>query len=579
MMKPKIKKSVSTIRLLTCCVMSALLLFVSPAVILADASTRIAVSGQDVQTSNTPAEGEKSDADYTAAEPDAGIAAEEPAADSLAGNTAEEPGADSPTWNTPEEPSADNNHTADSTPDQPDADSTIADTAQGPVTDSTPDQPDADSTISDTAQGPVADSTAGNTLDELGVEGTVPDTADEEQIPQPEETEQEPEDTLDPDEEEITSVSVTVSQKKKEQTALLKWKQVKGAVSFQVERKKEGNQAFRKIADIDSSKRSYPDASVKRGTAYKYRVAASMEDGRKVYSKPVSFQCLFEEVSGVSLIRYSTSSIKMVWEKSKDQKVKYYHVYDAKSNKDPEKFSLAATTKNNWYRFKKLKNDQDYFFCVKAGSSKKPAKTDSAASKVVKMHTKPYERLTIFAGDSITSGLNDYHILSEIAIGGRKKVLAAVGLNTTTFRTRRTFQGQTAMQSIISSKPYRVYLMLGANDIHYRSVADLIEGYREILRNIRAGSPDTDIVIQAVSPVTLAKVNESGGFAQIPNYNKQLEKLAKEFGVRYCDCTSFMKDSTGWLNRSYAAPDGYHWTISAYQNYAKRIKAFDQSLD
>ena len=88
--------------------------------------------------------------------------------------------------------------------------------------------------------------------------------------------------------------------------------------------------------------------------------------------------------------------------------------------------------------------------------------------------------------------------------------------------------------------------MLGDNDIHYRNKNDLIDGYREIVRAIKAGSPGTDIVILAASPVTAAEASRRKGFAQIPAYN---------------------------------AGDGVHWQPAAYHEYARRLTAYDKSLD
>lgn len=157
--------------------------------------------------------------------------------------------------------------------------------------------------------------------------------------------------------------------------------------------------------------------------------------------------------------------------------------------------------------------------------------------------------------------------------------MAAIGLNTITFRTRKAFHGKSATESIVASRPYRVYIMLGDNDIHFRNKNDLIDGYREIVRAIQAGTPDTDIVILAASPVTAAEVSRRRGFAQIPAYNQALSALAAEMGVKYYDCTGFLKDSTGWLKSAYNAGDGVHWKAAAYHEYAKRLTVYDKSLD
>lgn len=195
------------------------------------------------------------------------------------------------------------------------------------------------------------------------------------------------------------------------------------------------------------------------------------------------------------------------------------------------------------------------------------------------MRTMTYNRTTVFAGDSITTGLAGYGILDEIDIGGNKDVIAAVGLNTITFRSKRIFAGQSGMERIILYKPYRVYIMLGINEINYRSWEDVIQGNKEIVEGIQAGSPNTDIVLLATPPVTLSRLRKENGFSQIPAFNQKLEELAESMGVRYYDFTGFLKDSNGCLKSDYASGDGYHWKLAAYHTYAELIEAYDKSLD
>lgn len=386
-----------------------------------------------------------------------------------------------------------------------------------------------------------------------------------------------PEKPDDGDQPEKVTVTASVRLTKSGKAAYISWKRVEGAKAYKVQRSSKKDSGFRSIAALSEKDRSYQDVKVTKGSRYYYRVAAKMEDGRTCYSEAAAFSLPLTAVEGVKLIRYSTTSIKVTWNPSKDEHALLYKVYYAKSRDG--KYKLAGTTRNNWYRVKKLANYQTYYFRVEACVAKKSSALDSNLSKAVSMTTKPYERLTIFAGDSITTGLTTYGTVNKINIGGKKKVVAAIGLNTITFRTKRVFNGLSATQSIIANKPYRVYIMLGNNDIHYRKKKDVVDGYREILKTIRAGSPDTDIVVLAVAPVTAATKNRRTGFQQIPAYNQDLKALAEKMGLKFYDCTAFMKDSSGWLKSSYAAGDGIHWKGTVYDQYAKLLEAYDKSLD
>ena len=416
---------------------------------------------------------------------------------------------------------------------------------------------------------PGKDGQGSDTGDEAGKDGQGSGTGDEADDPG-----EKPDDGKKP---EKVTVSASVRLTKSKKAAYITWKGVKGADAYKVQRSSEKDSGFKNIAALKEDVCSFKDVKVTGGSRYYYRVAAKMEDGRTYCSKAVSLSCPLGQVSGVRLIRYSTSSIKVAWNPSKDKYAKLYKVYYAK--KKDGKYKLAGTTKNSWYRVKKLANHQTYYFRVEACASKKSSGRDSDPSKAVSMTTKPYDRLTIFAGDSITTGLTSYGTLNKIHIGGRKKVVAAIGLNTITFRTKRMFNGLSATQSIVANKPYRVYIMLGSNDIHFRKKKDIVDGYREIIKTIRDGSPDTDIVMLAVAPVTAATKNKQTGFQQIPAYNQDLKALAEKMGLKYYDCTDFMKDSTGWLKSAYAAGDGIHWKGTVYDQYAKLLESYDKSLD
>lgn len=381
-------------------------------------------------------------------------------------------------------------------------------------------------------------------------------------------------DTEEPEREALPEVSVKLKAETGK-SALIQWTKVDGAVSYEVQRAAKKNGTYKKAASLGSKRRSYTDQKVDRGNYYYYRVAAVMADGGRRYSSSVKFACPLARVSSVGLIRYSTSSIKVVWKEMKQAAC--YKVYYAAEKSG--RYKLAGTTKNPWYRVKKLKNNQTYYFRVRACASEKESELDSADSPAADMKTCTYKRTTIFAGDSITTGLTAYGAVDQIGIGGNKKVVASVGLNTTSFRTGRDFSGRSALETIAATRPYRVYIMLGTNEISYQSSGRVIDGYRKIVESIKKQSPDTDIVLLAVPPVTRAAQQSRTGFQNIPELNQKLEKMAEESGVHYYDWTAVVKDGSGCLDSRYSAGDGIHWTYSAYQLFAKQIEDYDKSLD
>lgn len=290
--------------------------------------------------------------------------------------------------------------------------------------------------------------------------------------------------------------------------------------------------------------------------------------------KPTKAQVCLKPVSGVGVARYSTHSVKVTWKKHK--KAKFYRVYYYKENGNAH---LAGITKGTQYMVQKLKNNTSYYFYVVAGKRKKVSGSDSSPSRKVHIKTRTYVHKTIFAGDSICQAVGYGQAFPQMTFAGKKKVIAYRGLNTVTFHTKRIFDGKTGLQKLVAEKPYRAYLMLGMNEIHYRKTSDMAAEYKSIIQALKQGSPGTDIVLCAVSPVTRGEIARNSGYSRIPSFNKKLEKLAKKTGTTYFDYTSFLKDSSGYLKAEYAEGDGYHWKASAYTEFGKVVDKFDKSLD
>ena len=289
--------------------------------------------------------------------------------------------------------------------------------------------------------------------------------------------------------------------------------------------------------------------------------------------KATSTPTPLKKVTGLRIIRYSGNTVKITWDKHK--KANYYRIY--RSGKKESGYHLAGITKKNYFMAKKLKDKKTYYFYVQACQKKKKSATDSRPSPKKQIKMKPYSRKTIFAGDSIAKEATA--ALPYMHIGGIKKIVAERGLKTSTFYTQRVFNGKSGLQKIISEKPYRVYFMLGMNGVHYTSLNSMIADYKYMIQEIRKGSPKTDIVLCAISPVSRAKYAYQPGFKKRPRFNKKLKKLAKQTGTHYFDYTGFLEDSAGFLKTKYAAKDGYHWNHTAYAKFAKKVEKFEKSLD
>ncbi len=225
-----------------------------------------------------------------------------------------------------------------------------------------------------------------------------------------------------------------------------------------------------------------------------------------------------------------------------------------------------------------VKANKKYYVRIRSYKTVSGEKYYSAWSSAKTVKTK--KRVTVIAGDSIAGGLRkvEYNGIKDVKVSGTKLVRSFTGANVKTYRTSKKFGSMTGLQRVISDKPYRLYFMLGINEVEWMKVSTIVDNYKTLIKEVQKKSPATDIVVLSVSPVTKS-VSGRGWFKNIRKLNKQLKAMAKECGVAYYDYTSVLKNSSGYLASKYAAGDGIHWTRSAYTKFGDAITAYDKKRE
>lgn len=161
-----------------------------------------------------------------------------------------------------------------------------------------------------------------------------------------------------------------------------------------------------------------------------------------------------------------------------------------------------------------------------------------------------------FIGDSRTQGLRLYSGLKDT------NWLCSVGLTVETAATEKfsVADGKyTALDALGVLKPAKVYIMLGLNELGWKSADIFIEKYAGIIDAALAADPDCLVYVQSILPVSAAK--DAGGTwcnnKNVLSRNERLIALAEEKGVNYLDVASAFKDENGCLPES-STPDGVH---------------------
>jgi lysophospholipase L1-like esterase len=123
--------------------------------------------------------------------------------------------------------------------------------------------------------------------------------------------------------------------------------------------------------------------------------------------------------------------------------------------------------------------------------------------------------------------------------------------------------------SIFDCSATDVFLMIGVNDLNAGRTVDTMEaGYREILRQIKERAPAVRVHVQSLLPTRGASAKHN---APIREFNRRLERLAREFGYHYLDLHSLFTDDAGELKSGFTN-DGLHLTEPAYEVWCTEIE-------
>lgn len=169
----------------------------------------------------------------------------------------------------------------------------------------------------------------------------------------------------------------------------------------------------------------------------------------------------------------------------------------------------------------------------------------------------------IFLGNSIT----DIGEWAEIWQNPKVKNRGISGDN--------TFGVLARLDEVTSSKPDKIFLMIGINDIAKGTPDSLIiANHKKIYQRIKIASPKTKIYAQSILP-TNADFTEfkrhQNKDERIRAVNEALKKLCIEMGLTYVDLYSRFLGADGKMNKQYTN-DGLHINGYGYMLWKKILQ-------
>lgn len=189
-----------------------------------------------------------------------------------------------------------------------------------------------------------------------------------------------------------------------------------------------------------------------------------------------------------------------------------------------------------------------------------------------------YQDSLTFVGDSLTA-----HLVS-------RKVLTGGELTTQVWRTEtnmlnldsqvtsakiiypQTGELMTIADAAAKGKPSILIITLGTDwGVSRLNEQDFKNVYGKLIKQIKAASPETTIILQSIFPVTKDCTKLSND--KIDTANRWVKAVAAENGCRYLDTQSVLKDSENCLKKEYCiSTDGIHLTAEAYNVILQYIR-------
>ena len=169
----------------------------------------------------------------------------------------------------------------------------------------------------------------------------------------------------------------------------------------------------------------------------------------------------------------------------------------------------------------------------------------------------------IFLGNSITEG-GDWKILFP----DKNVVNRGISGDVTDGILNR-------LNEITSSKPKKIFLMVGTNDLAKGKEIDyVLNGTRKIIEQIIETSENTTIYLQSILPIN---PNVGDKFSSHKNNHKKiietnlkLQELAKIFNLKFIDLHKAMRDKNNHLKEKYTY-DGLHLSEEGYVKWKRTI--------
>jgi len=127
------------------------------------------------------------------------------------------------------------------------------------------------------------------------------------------------------------------------------------------------------------------------------------------------------------------------------------------------------------------------------------------------------------------------------------------------------------IQEVVDRNPKEAYLMIGVNDLRYKTEDDVYKRNVEKIVDSFKGK-DTKIAIQSILPVNNRLFGNEVTNDQVKRFNVILQRIAEDKGIEYIDLHSSFVDKNGQLDKQYTE-DGLHVNGKGYKVWVNQLRS------
>ena len=134
---------------------------------------------------------------------------------------------------------------------------------------------------------------------------------------------------------------------------------------------------------------------------------------------------------------------------------------------------------------------------------------------------------------------------------------------------------ETPLEDIVQkSEVQKIFMMLGQNDLRYRSVDATIESWDTMTQRILEKSPNVEIYIQSLIPEWTKTKSSNANNIKIEEYNVRLEQFCEEKGFHFVEVAPYAVDHVGRMPNPYALDKTIHMNEEGCYQWMCLLKSY-----